>query len=326
MPMKLTSLATAICRAPHRTLVALRQAGKVGRKQGNPGNHVAVSATGPSDAKKKPDFVGGPLGEREHATVERGRGSPLIMLHGLMGEADNWGQMMSHLPGTFHSIALRLPFFQDGSKLNTISAITDYAREYIENADLPRRMALGGNSLGGHVALHLAMDMPDRVAGLILTGSSGLFEREMGRPQGANPSREWIHGKLCEIFYDPIMVTDDLISGVQAVLAGRQYKRTLVSIAKSAKRDNLADILGSVRCPVLLIWGKQDEITPPEVAKEFMSLLPNCELAWLNKCGHAPMLEQPKGFAKAVAKWWHRCGLDKLLAEDLRDMSTGRAK
>jgi len=193
-------------------------------------------------------------------------------------------------------------------QLNTIPAITEYAREYLLQMDFSD-VVLGGNSLGGHVALHLALDMPDRISGLVLTGSSGLYEREMGRPQGANPSREWLYEKLCEIFYDPVMVTDEMVGRVLTVLAGRQYKRSLVSIAKSAKRDNLANRLGEVRCPALLIWGRQDEITPPEVAEEFRSLLPRCDVAWLNKCGHAPMLERPKEFGKALAKWWRRIGL-----------------
>ena len=250
-----------------------------------------------------------------YITRERGQGFPLVLLHGLMGEPENWLAAMSHLPDTCRSIALRIPFFDDGVDLATIPTITAYAREYLEQAVFPHAV-LGGNSLGGHVSLHLAMEMPERIKGLVLAGSSGLFEREMGRPQGANPSREWLYEKMCEIFYDPAMVTDDLVDRVGEVVAGRRYKRVLVSIAKSAKRDNLADRLSEVKCPVLLIWGKQDEITPPEVAKEFQELLPNCDLAWLDKCGHSPMLEQPKAFAKAVSKWWRRVGIDQTLARD----------
>ncbi|MHC4563161.1 MAG: alpha/beta fold hydrolase [Planctomycetota bacterium] len=254
--------------------------------------------------------------ERTFTTIEQGQGFPLVLLHGLMGEPENWENVFPHLPDTCRSIALRFPFFEDGAALDTIPAITDYARQYLRREGFDR-MALVGNSLGGHVGLHLAMEMPDKIAGLVLTGSSGLYEREIGRPQGANPSRQWYYEKMCEIFHDPVMVTDEMVDRVQSILAGRRYKRTLVSIAKSAKRDNLADQLPAVTCPVLLVWGKQDEITPPDVADDFKSLLPNCELAWLDKCGHAPMMEQPKAFGEALSDWWRRIGSPEDKADDL---------
>lgn len=306
--MRLAALATAIRRAPHKTFAAIRA-----RKGKKYASDPAALPQAPGVDITTSDKDAPVSEEQSFVTVERGHGPPLVLLHGLMGAQENWSFAMEHLPETIRAIALRLPFFQDGAGLNTIPAITDYARSYLEQSGF-ERVVLGGNSLGGHVSLHLAMEMPERVKGLVLAGSSGLFEREMGRPQGANPSREWLYEKMCDIFHDPVMVTDELVDRVREIVSGRQYKRVLVSIAKSAKRDNLADRLSEVRCPVLLVWGKQDEITPPEVADEFRALLPNCELAWLNKCGHAPMLEHPKGFAKAVSKWWRRIGAEDMLA------------
>lgn len=243
--------------------------------------------------------------ERGFVTFERGKGFPLVLLHGLLGDPENWSGVMETLPETCRSIALEFPFFRDDSRLNNIPVIRDYARAYIEEAEL-EQMVLGGNSLGGHVSLHLALEMPEKIRGLVLTGSSGLYEREITGPRGANPSREWLHQKMCEVFYDNAMVTDALIDNVCHVIDRRKFRRDLVLIAKSAKRDNLADRLSEIRCPVLLVWGKQDEITPPHVAEEFKSLLPDSELAWLDQCGHAPMLEQPRAFADVLSEWWNR--------------------
>jgi pimeloyl-ACP methyl ester carboxylesterase len=69
-------------------------------------------------------------------------------------------------------------------------------------------------------------------------------------------------------------------------------------MAKSAIRHNMNKDLPKIHIPVSLIWGKDDKITPPEVAIEFNQLLPDSELHWIDKCGHAPMMEQPQEFNK----------------------------
>jgi pimeloyl-ACP methyl ester carboxylesterase len=244
----------------------------------------------------------------EYETLEKGRGFPLVLLHGLMGDPANWAGVLPHLPSTCRAIALRFPFFQDTSdnhRLNTLPKIKEHARGYLDHAEIERSV-LCGNSLGGHVALHLALEMPRRVAGLVLTGSSGLFERTVTGQRGANPPRQWLYDKMCEIFYDDAMVTEEMLDDVVDVVAQRRFARDLVRIAKSAKRDNLADRLGDVACPVLLIWGRQDKITPPEVAEEFRSRLPHCTLSWIDRCGHAPMMERPREFGRTLGKWWRR--------------------
>jgi len=240
--------------------------------------------------------------QKAFETVETGRGFPLVCLHGLMGEPDNWAVIFPYLPETCRAIALRIPFFEDKIRLTSIPAIQDYARQYLDHVGIDR-VVLCGNSLGGHVGLRLALEMPQRVVGLVLTGSSGLFERELGGHRGANPSPEWLREKIAEIFYDSEMATDEMVNNVVQVLSKRRCRRDLVSIAKSAKRDNLAGRLGDVRCPSLLVWGRQDEVTPPEVAEEFHTLLPRSTLAWLDNCGHAPMMERPDEFAAMIEPW-----------------------
>lgn len=240
-----------------------------------------------------------------YQTIESGEGFPLLLLHGMMGEMENWASLIEQLPNNCRAIALHLPFFEDGKALSTVPEICDYVKGYLDSAGL-ERVVLGGNSLGGHVSLRLAMELPDRIAGLVLTGSSGLFERELGTHRGANPSREWYRNKMKEIFYDPAWVTEDLVNMVCTVLETRRCRRVLVSMAKSAKRDNLAEYLGRVQCPCLLVWGRQDSITPPEVAEEFRSLIPRAELVWLGECGHAAMIEQPRAFARELCTWWKR--------------------
>ncbi len=78
--------------------------------------------------------------------------------------------------------------------------------------------------------------------------------------------------------------------------------RTL-AIAKSAIRHNMAKDLPKMKTPTCIIWGKQDNVTPPEVAVEFNELLPNSDLFWIDKCGHAAMMEHPDAFNTILHDW-----------------------
>ena len=74
-------------------------------------------------------------------------------------------------------------------------------------------------------------------------------------------------------------------------------------MAKSAIRHNMAQDLPHMKLPVCVIWGKNDNVTPPEVADEFHKLLPDSNLFWIDKCGHAPMMEHPTLFNNILFKW-----------------------
>ena len=241
-----------------------------------------------------------------HDTLEPGQGHPLILLHGMMGGPENWAGVLPGLPPSCRAVVLRFPFFQDGAgrQLNSVPAVADYAAGCLDEAGIDRAV-LCGNSLGGHASLNLALRDPRRVRGLVLTGSSGLFERTFS-VVGPHPPREWVREKVAEIFYDKAHATDELVDSVFKAISVRRNVRDLLKIAKSAKRDNLAERLRDIQCPVLLIWGREDEITPPDVAEEFHRRLPDSELVWLERCGHAAMMEHPEQFARAVAQWWSR--------------------
>ncbi len=78
--------------------------------------------------------------------------------------------------------------------------------------------------------------------------------------------------------------------------------RTL-SIAKSAIRHNMAKDLPHMSIPTCVIWGKNDAVTPPEVAVDFAKLMPDADLYWINKCGHVPMMEHPEEFNRLLDNW-----------------------
>ena len=80
------------------------------------------------------------------------------------------------------------------------------------------------------------------------------------------------------------------------VVNDRNKAIRIVATAKSAIRHNLGDKLHLIKIPVLLIWGKEDSVTPPFVGEKFEELLPDAKLYLIDKCGHAPMMEKPDEF------------------------------
>jgi pimeloyl-ACP methyl ester carboxylesterase len=137
---------------------------------------------------------------------------------------------------------------------------------------------------------------PERIKTLTLTGSSGLFENGMGDSYPKRGDKDYIKKKTQLTFYDPAMATEELVNEVFEITNNRLKVIKIIALAKSAIRNNLGEELRNIKQPTCLIWGNNDTITPPFVAKEFKNLLPNSELHFIDKCGHAPMMEVPSEF------------------------------
>jgi len=90
---------------------------------------------------------------------------------------------------------------------------------------------------------------------------------------------------------------------VYEVINNRNSLIKTLAIAKSAIRHNMAKDLPKMNQPTCLIWGRQDKVTPPQVAVDFDKLLPNSDLFWIDKCGHVPMMERPEEFNSVLATW-----------------------
>ena len=163
-----------------------------------------------------------------------------------------------------------------------------------------------GNSLGGHVGLIFTLNHPEFVKALVLTGSSGLYENSFGGTFPRRESYDFIKEKAALTFYDPKFATKELVDEVFATVNDRGRVIRILAMAKSAIRHNMSKELHKITIPVCLIWGKNDTVTPPEVGEEFHNIFPNSELNWIDKCGHAPMMEQPEEFNFYLNKFLER--------------------
>jgi pimeloyl-ACP methyl ester carboxylesterase len=249
----------------------------------------------------------GEMEEREAAElrwIESGAGETVLFLHGLLGGMYHWEVSLETLSDVARPMALALPIFDPMLTEASVEGLARHVVRFLDALDL-HRVVLGGNSLGGHVALHLALTEPERVAGLILTGSSGLFERTVTGRAPHRPSTEWIRARMEEVFYDSSLVTPAWVELVRRLLTERFTARRVLRFAQAARRHNIEACLGEIRAPALIVWGKEDRITPIQVGERFHALIRNSQLWTLTNCGHAPMLEQPYAFNAIVKEWLH---------------------
>ncbi len=236
--------------------------------------------------------------------LKKAKGRPLILLHGLFGALSNFKDLFNHFKANYRVIIPMLPLFDLG--LDTgVGALAKYVQKFIETREFDK-VHLMGNSLGGHVGLIYTLHNQEKVKTLILTGSSGLFENGMGETYPKRGDYEFIRKKTELTFYDPAVATKELVDEVYAIVNNRLKAIKIIALAKSAIRNNLSDELREIKVPTCLIWGKNDTITPPMVAEEFKQLLPNSELFWVDKCGHAPMMEVPETFCTILAGFLDR--------------------
>jgi 2-hydroxy-6-oxonona-2,4-dienedioate hydrolase len=231
--------------------------------------------------------------------IEEGEGEPLLMLHGLFGALSNFEGLINYFVNHNKVIVPMLPLFELDLLHSTVGGLEKYLYKFIEHRDY-RSIHLLGNSLGGHVALLHVLKHPERIKSLILTGSSGLFENGMGDTYPKRGDYEYIKKKTALTFYDPAVATKELVDEVYEIVNNRIKAIKIISLAKSAIRNNLGEELNQIKQPTLLVWGNNDTITPPFVAREFNRLIPNSELHFIDKCGHAPMMEVPDEFNRIL--------------------------
>jgi pimeloyl-ACP methyl ester carboxylesterase len=227
--------------------------------------------------------------------LEEGEGEPLMLLHGLFGALSNFRDLIEYFRHYNKVVVPILPLFELDILHTSVGGLAKFVNRFLEARDY-KDVHLLGNSLGGHVAMVHLLKHPERIKTLILTGSSGLFESGMGDSYPKRGDYDYIKKKTELTFYDPKTASQELVDEVYQIVNNRIKAIKIIALAKSAIRNNLGEELNQIKQPTLLIWGNNDTITPPFVAREFNRLIPNSELYFIDKCGHAPMMEVPEEF------------------------------
>ncbi len=229
--------------------------------------------------------------------IEEGEGEILLLLHGLFGALSNFDDIITHFKPNYKVVVPVLPIYEAPIREISVDFLMRYSVEFLmEKGYDGQKLHVLGNSLGGHVALFLTLAHPEIVKSLTLTGSSGLFENTLGDTFPKRQNYQFIQRKTEYTFYDPAVATKDLVDMLFEIVNNNEKAMRVVAVARSAIRDNVENKLHNILCQTLLIWGKQDRITPPFVGEDFHKGIKNSQLNYINRCGHAPMMERPEEF------------------------------
>jgi len=173
--------------------------------------------------------------------LERGSGPPVLWLHGLFGCPENWTVTLEQLADRFRGLALQLPVDHQPQRrpdeFRSIGQLTEYVADFLDRQGIERTI-IGGNSLGGQVALDFCLRYPQRATRLVLTGSAGLFEYSLTR-KIPRPSPAFIREQAAQVFYDPAYVTEALVQDIYRMLSDRSYVRFLIRVAKATRNYNV---------------------------------------------------------------------------------------
>jgi pimeloyl-ACP methyl ester carboxylesterase len=216
----------------------------------------------------------------------------IVLLHGLFGNLSNWEHVEKEFSEDYRIHAPALPLFDLSWSKKPLDVLVEFVKTYLDQQNL-KKVVLIGNSLGGHIAILFTLKYPDRVSRLVLTGSSGLYENAFSNTFPRVRDLDYLRERVSYTFYNKEVVTDALLEQVFSTIQSPGKTLSIINLARSAQRHNLRNFLSDIKVPVLLLWGMQDQITPPAVAANFKELLPVAELKFIDECGHAPMMEQP---------------------------------
>lgn len=244
--------------------------------------------------------------DENYSYIEAGQGQPIIVLHGLMGTLSNFDSVLEYFSTkNYHVIIPSLPVYDLPLLKTNVKNLARYIKKFIEYKKLSN-VILMGNSLGGHIALYYTKLYPEDIKALVLTGSSGLYEKSLGDTYPKRGNYEYIKQKTEEVFFDPKVASKQVVDDVFETVNNRSKTIKVLAIAKSAIRHNMAKDLPKMNIPVCIIWGKNDIVTPPLVGEEFHKLLPNSDLYWIDNCGHVAMMEHPKEFNRILDEWFSK--------------------
>ena len=238
----------------------------------------------------------------EFVTVEKGDSGPdVILMHGLLGALSNWDSLLPHLAAFSRSYALQFPILTGHRSEVKVKALAAFTEFFVRSREL-NPAVLCGNSLGGHVAMRMCLASPELVDCLILSGTSGLYEHSVDSLP-VRPDHKFIREHMARVFYSREFITEEAIEEIYSILKDRMNTLNLIHAARSAKKDNLLDLLKEIKVPTLLLWGEDDSVTTMDVAEMFHKHIPNSKLVTIKNCGHAPMIEYPEWFANEMKQF-----------------------
>ena len=237
-----------------------------------------------------------------------GSGPPLVLVHGVGGDADQWCFCLAAFSARYRVVAIDLPGFGRSDKPAIdyrIATFVDALAALVQALELPPAHLLG-HSLGGWIVASYALARPRDVRSLILNDAVGLDEGASPLPVDLHlTTRENLRKAFEAMFFDQSKVSDALVDLAYGLHRSRGDGPTIDSVLRTlaAPDEKLDEHLASIRVPTLLLWGEDDRIAPLSMAEAFRRGLPDARLGSIPRCGHLPCIEQPQAFAESVLRF-----------------------
>jgi pimeloyl-ACP methyl ester carboxylesterase len=234
-----------------------------------------------------------------------GSGPPLVLVHGVGGDADQWAFCLDALAATNRVVALDLLGFGRSDKppiAYRIAGFVEVLDRFLTAAGVGRA-SLVGHSLGGWIVAAFALRFPERVDRLVLNDAVGIDAGAVPlQVDLAISTRANLRAGFEEMFFDKSGVTDGLVDLAYALHLERGDGPTIRSVLETLNdsAEKLDAKLEALRAPVLLLWGEQDAIAPLAIAHAYRRMIANARLELITNCGHMPPLERPAEFVRAV--------------------------
>jgi pimeloyl-ACP methyl ester carboxylesterase len=261
-------------------------------------------------------------GMRVHMRDEgpRDDASPVVLLHGTASSLHTWDGWAEALRSKRRVIRFDLSGFGlTGPSPDGIYGVEDDERLVIAVLDHLgiERCVLGGNSLGGSIALRTALAHPARVEKLILVDSGGFPTRPTSKPiafyLARLPMIEWmvshtlprglVEQGLRNVYGVPSKVTPELVDRSRELTQRAGNRRALIERGRQWRPTTIAHRVAELKLPTLIIWGGQDRLIPPDTAERFHHDIAGSTLAIFDDLGHVPQEEDPVRTAAAVKQF-----------------------
>jgi pimeloyl-ACP methyl ester carboxylesterase len=265
-----------------------------------------------------------PVGGREVNVIDIGTGPPVVLVHGLGGNWQNWLEVIPALvQAGYRAIAPDLPGFGHSEMPGERISIPGYGLALdgvLDALGVSGPAAVVGNSMGGFIAAEIAISRPQRVERLVLVSAAALWNERMR-------ARPLVVASKVSRFYAPLIVSGwELIArlprlrrealrsaGIRnsaAISAPLAYellsgagKPGFIDALQALYDYRIRDRLPEIACPTLVVWGADDPLVPLRHAFEYEELIPHARAIVFRRTGHAPMLEQPERFNAALLEF-----------------------
>ena len=225
-------------------------------------------------------------------------GTPVVLIHGAGGNRLLWGSQLRGLSSAQRVVALDLPGHgrSDEPGMVTIGSYAQVVAEVLGH--LGSAAVLVGHSMGGGVALQLALEWPGLVAGLVLLGTGGRLRVAPSLLAGLQADFPSAVGAITELAFAPITASTIRKRG-EAVLLGAGSATLLADFQACDSFDVLAR-LGEIHFPCLVICGAEDRLTPVKYSESLARGIPGARLQVIPSAGHMAMLEQPAAVSQFI--------------------------